>query len=259
MTQSGSPLWGLRAHRGVAAGRGDERIQAGEIGSAQAAAASSPPFDDRRHALGDSLGWSGRNRLGGTPLRHRKAAAPVARRDGACNQRQPSAVGGLRPSVKISRHVSVKGQALHLDSHGNPVPTKHIVGVCDEPAEVDQHRLWRLDDPSNRWVHRDRPRFEHLCESTARIHRMDALYVRTLVPGPVLVCTVIHDGSIRTATVRERLVEGRVYGRWEIGNREIRLRCRDRAMVAESKCLRTGQVLSVEPNPDPWRFEPAGR
>jgi hypothetical protein len=45
---------------------------------------------------------------GWTPLPHRQSAQPISRRDVARNQRQPSSVGGLRPRMQMSRHLTAK-------------------------------------------------------------------------------------------------------------------------------------------------------
>lgn len=88
---------------------------------------------------------------------------------------------------------------------------------------------------------------------------MVSLHVQKLHPGHELVCTVFYEGRIRTTTIRGGLSEGQEYGRWAIDRQEIRLRCRDGGIVAESKCTLTGQLCVVKPTPHPWHFEPATR
>lgn len=85
--------------------------------------------------------------------------------------------------------------------------------------------------------------------------RVITLHVQKLVPGPTMVCTVSYAGCINTARVGGALVEGNEYGRWLVGDREIRLRCRNGGIVAEVKPPGEGQTLVVEPTSSPWQFD----
>jgi MinD-like ATPase involved in chromosome partitioning or flagellar assembly len=67
--------------------------------------------------------------------------------------------------MKMSGYFTAKIQAFHLDSQGNLVTAKGVVGIRNEPTEVNQHGPGRVDHPARRWAHRDRPVLEHVFNS----------------------------------------------------------------------------------------------